>query len=111
VTAGYPDTRHSYIKEAYYLLCLVLFVVIFLFTVWGSSGHLQLKKAEAQVEAQKDRIQALKQSNSKKLQTIQQLRSDPRAVEKYARSKNYAQEGEIIQQLPMEPSETTPVER
>jgi cell division protein FtsB len=101
---SYSKNRHSYIKEAYYLLCLVLVVVIFLFTVWGSTGHMELKKAEAQLEAQKARIEALKQSNSKRLQTIQLLRSDPKALEKYARSKNYAQQGEIIQQLPEEPS-------
>jgi cell division protein FtsB len=101
---GYSKNKHSYIKEAYYLLCLVLVVVIFLFTVWGSTGHMALKNAEAQVEAQRARIEALKQINSKKLQAIQQLRSDPKALEEYARSKNYAQEGEIIQQLPENPS-------
>ena len=101
---GYSKNKHSYIKEAYYLLCLVLVVVIFLFTVWGSSGHMELKKAEAQVEAQRVRIEELKQSNSTRLQSIQQLRSDPKALEEYARSKNYAQQGEIVQQLPEEPS-------
>jgi cell division protein FtsB len=104
VTTGYPEQRHSYIKEAYYLLCLVLVVVIFLFTVWGSSGHLELMKAEAQLKTQKERVKTLKQENAKKLQAIEQLRSDPRALEKYARSKNYAQAGEIIQQLPEENS-------
>ncbi|MBP1609199.1 MAG: hypothetical protein H6Q04_1434 [Acidobacteria bacterium] len=101
---GYSKNKHSYIKEAYYLLCLVLVVVIFLFTVWGSTGHMELKKAEAQLKAQRAHNEALKQSNSKRLQVIQQLRSDPKALEAYARSKNYAQQGEIIQQLPEEPS-------
>ena len=100
---GYSKNKHSYIKEAYYLLCLVLVVVIFLFTVWGSTGHMELKKAEAQLEAQRARIEALKQSNSRRLQAIQQLRSSPKTLEEYARSKNYAQEGEIIQRLPVEP--------
>lgn len=101
---GYSKNKHSYIKEAYYLLCLVLVVVILLFTVWGSSGHMELKKAEAQLEAQRARIEELNQSNSKRLKTIQQLTTDPKALEKYARSQNYAQQGEIVQQLPEEPS-------
>lgn len=101
---GYSKNKHSYIKEAYYLLCLVLVVVIFLFTVWGSSGHMELKKAEAQLEAQRARIEELNQSNSKRLKTIQQLTMDPKALEKYARSQNYAQQGEIVQQLPEKPS-------
>jgi len=97
---GYSRNRHSYIKEAYYLLCLVLAVVIFIFTVWGSTGHIELKKAEAELKAQRARVEALKQSNSKMLESVEEMRSNPKAVEKYARSKNYVQPGEIIQQIP-----------
>jgi cell division protein FtsB len=100
----YFKIRPSYAKEAYYLLCLVLVVVILLFSVWGPGGYMELKKAEAQLEAEKERIEELRESNAERLQVIQLLRSDRKTLEKYARSKNYAQEGEIIQQLPEDPS-------
>jgi cell division protein FtsB len=99
----YFRSRPAYAKEVYYLICLVLVVVISLFSIWGPGGYIELRKARSQLEAQRVRVEALRQSNAERLLAIQSLRSDPNALEKYARSKNYAQKGEIVQQLPQEP--------
>jgi cell division protein FtsB len=81
----------------------VLVVAISLLTILGPGGYLELQRARRQLEAQRTRIEDLKRSNDERLRSIQALRSDREAIEKYARSKNYGKEGEIIQQLPEEP--------
>ena len=96
----YFRSRPSYSKQIYYLLCLVLVVVISLFSLWGPGGYLELKRSQRQLEIQRIRVEALRSSNAEQSRRIEALRSDKDALERYARSKNYAKKGEIVQQLP-----------
>lgn len=92
--------RTSHGKEVYYILCILFIVGFTLFTTFGSSGYRELTKARLELETHKMRTKALRQENSKRMQTIQQLKSDKGALENYAREKGYGKTGEVIQQVP-----------
>jgi len=100
--------RTSHGKEIYYILCIMFIVGFALFTIFGRGGYLELKKARLQLETHRDRVNALKQENEQRLDTIQQLKSDKGALEKYAREKGYGKEGEVVQQVPEPPAPPKP---
>jgi cell division protein FtsB len=99
--------RISHKRELYYILCIVAVLVILLFSFFGPGGYRDLQKARLQVQAQRVRVERIERDNSSRLKTIDKLRTDPNALEKHARDKGYAREGDIIQQLPEEPEQNT----
>ena len=90
-------------KEIYYILCIVVFSVSAIFTVWGPGGFLEIRKTRRELEAHRAKVDDLKRANDERLQSIRALKSDKDALEKYARKQGYARKDEIIQQLPEEP--------
>ncbi len=92
--------RLSHKKEVYYILCILTLLVILLYSVLGPGGYRELQKARLELREQRVRVEKLKQSNNERMQSIEALRSDKEALEKYAREKGYGKEGEIIQQVP-----------
>ena len=104
----HAKSRLSHGKELYYILCIVSVVVISLFSVWGPGGYREMKKTRLELEAQRERIEALRHDNSERMKFIQALRSDKETLERYARQKGYGRKGEIVQQLPQEPEQKSP---
>jgi cell division protein FtsB len=96
----YSRSRLSHAKEIYYIVCIVLLVVITMFSIWAPGGYLEMKKARRELEAQRARVEALKRNNQERMQSIQALRSDKEALERLARENGYGRPGEIVQQLP-----------
>jgi cell division protein FtsB len=94
--------RISYKKELYYILCIVALAIIMLFSIFGPGGYRELQKARLELQEQRSRVEELKHENSERRKSIEALKSDKEALEKYAREKGYGREGEIIQQLPKE---------
>ncbi len=99
-------TKVSHARELYYILFIVMVVALGLFSIWGRGGYLDLKRTQRELEFRKARIEAIENSNRERMRSIQALKSDKRAVEKYAREKGYGKKGEIIQQLPQENTTT-----
>jgi cell division protein FtsB len=93
-------SRISHKKELYYILCIVVLTLILLFTFLGPGGYRDLRQAQIELEEQKARVEELKRENSERIQSIEALRHDKEAIERYAREKGYGREGEIIQHLP-----------
>ena len=91
--------RLSYKKELYYIFCIVAFVVILLFSFFAPGGYRDLQKARLELQVKRDSIEAIKQENQQRMQSIEDLQTDPDAWERYAREKGWAKEGEIIQRL------------
>ena len=100
-----PKRRRSHGKEIYYILCILSIVAGALLTIFGPGGYLELRKTRAELESHRSRVESLRQENRQRMETIQQLRSDREAIEKYAREKGYGKKGEIIQQVPEEEPE------
>ncbi len=98
--------RISYKKELYYILCIVALLIVLLFSFWGPGGYRDLRKARLELQEQRVRVEELKRRNFERMKSIEELRSNKGALEKYAREKGYGKEGEIIQQLPQNPEET-----
>jgi cell division protein FtsB len=91
--------RLSYKKELYYIGCIVSLVVILLLSLFGPGGYRDLQKARLELKQKQESVEELKRNNQMRMQSIEALRSDPDALERYAREKGYAKEGEIIQHL------------
>jgi cell division protein FtsB len=100
---SHSRVKTSFGKEVYYILCVVIFIVSAIFSVVGPGGYKELRKAQRELESHRLRAESLKRGNQELIGSIQALRSDKTAIEKYARQKGYARAGEIIQQLPSEP--------
>ena len=100
-----PKRKRSHGKEIYYILCILSIVAGALLTIFGPGGYLELRKTRAELESHRDRVESLRQENRERRETIEQLRSDREAIEKYAREKGYGKKGEIIHQVPEEEPE------
>ncbi len=96
--------RTSFAREVYYIICLVVFIVSALFTLWGPRGFSEMKKAQRALETHRARVNALEASNVQRIQEIKALKTDKQALERYARGSGYVQEGEIIQPLLPDPA-------
>ncbi len=99
---AHSRSRLSHAKEIYYIVCIVLLVVIGMFSVRGSGGYMEMTRLRRELESQRVRIEALKLSNQQRLESIQGLRSSKEALERLARQNGYGKEGEIVHQLPDE---------
>jgi len=92
--------RLSHKKELYYIVCIVALFVVLFFSFFGPGGYRDLQKARLELQEQRSRVEELKRNNYARLKSIDALRSDKAALEKYAREKGYGRQGEIIQQIP-----------
>lgn len=92
-------------KELYYIFLIMVVGGILLLSFVGPGGYLELKKARLELQQQRARVEDLKRSNAERMETIEALRSDPEAIERYARKKGYGREDEIIQHLPENPED------
>ena len=92
-------------KELYYIFLIMVVGGILLLSFIGPGGYLELKKARLELQLQRARVDALRRSNKERLKTIEALKSDKEAIERYARRKGYGRDDEIIQQLPENPED------
>jgi cell division protein FtsB len=103
--------RVSHVKEIYYAVCMAVFVVSFLFSVWGPGGYMEMRRAQHDLEVHRAKVISLKRANAERMQSIQALRSDKDALESFARKQGYVRKDEIIQQVPAEPAPPAPPAR
>ena len=92
-------------KELYYIFLIMLVGGILLLGFVGPGGYLEMKRARLELQLQRARMEALRRSNAERLETIEALKSDKEAIERYARKKGYGRENEVIQQLPEDPED------
>jgi cell division protein FtsB len=94
--------RNSYKKELYYIICIMVLLGVLLFSLFGPGGYRDLQKAQLELQEQRVRVEELKRKNFERMKSIEELRTNRGALEKYAREKGYGKADEIIQQLPPE---------
>jgi cell division protein FtsB len=95
--------RVSHTKEALYIVCIVIILLIGLFSFVGPQGYLELKRTEAELEAHRARVEQLNKSKEEHLREINSLgdgRDNNDAIERYARKKGYGKKGELVQEVP-----------
>lgn len=97
---AYAKSRITYIKELYYIVCIVAVLVILLFSLFGPQGYRDLQRSRIELQEQRTRVERLERSNHERIKRINALKTDRETLERYAREKGYGREGEIIQQLP-----------
>jgi cell division protein FtsB len=92
--------RNPYKKELYYIICIMILLGVLLFSLFGPGGYRDLQKARLELQEQRVRVEELKRKNFERMKSIEELRTNRGALEKYAREKGYGKADEIIQQLP-----------
>ncbi len=92
--------RIPYLKQAFYVACITLALLIGLLAYFGPGGYLELKRVQEEVAVHQQRVETLRNRNEERLQKIHRLREDPHAIEGYARKKGYGRKGEIIEEVP-----------
>ena len=86
--------------NARYFFALV-FCLLLLQDIFGAHGLMAMHRSKAQIEAIQTKIDKLDQENRDLQQRIQNLKTDPSAVEKIARDRmGLARPGELIFSLP-----------
>jgi cell division protein FtsB len=84
-------------RKAVTLSCVLLLIALVVGSLFGDRGILHLMTQRQRAEALREKIDALRQENSKLYGEIQQLRSDPRSVERLAREElGLARPGETV---------------
>jgi cell division protein FtsB len=101
---AYNKKRPSHKKEFYYVICIVVVAIILFFSFLGPYGYRELRKVRLDLQERHVRVEDLKRNNDERRKNINALRTNKEALEGYAREKGYGREGEIIQQLPPQPS-------
>jgi cell division protein FtsB len=104
---AYSRYRISHKNELYYISCIVALTVILLLSFLGPRGYRDLRKAQIELQLQRERVNDLKRSNSERIKRIESLRSDREALERYIRGKGYGRPGERVLELPSEPEKKT----
>jgi cell division protein FtsB len=99
-----PGRKLSHAKELYYILCIVAVALGVMFSVWGPGGYLQIRKARAELETRRARINEMQRENADRYDRIVRLQTDPAAMEELARQKGFGREGEIVQPVPESPA-------
>ena len=103
-TVSYRQRKFSYAKEAYYILCFIAALFIFLFGIFGPGGYLEWKQTAEQLRVQRARVEGIRRTIQGKMQTIDGLKNDPAAIEEYLRREGYVLPGEYVQEYPPGPA-------
>jgi cell division protein FtsB len=109
--------KASHAKEAFCILCILIALLVGLFSYFGPWGYLEMKRTQAELEVQRAQVEALRKSNEERMRTIKSLRDDKDAIESYARKKGYGKKGEIILEAPQQepdghpPSDARPLNK
>ncbi len=95
--------RVSHAKEAFYIICILMVLLIGLFSYLGPGGYLEMKRLQAELAVHRSRADALQKSSQehqKNIENLRDTRKDNTAIETIARKKGYAKAGEIVQEVP-----------
>ena len=100
--------RVSHAKEAFYIVCILVVLLVALFAYVGPGGYLELKRTRAELATQRERVESLREANEERIREIKELRDSDEAIEQYARKKGYGKKGEIILEVPpQDPAHTS----
>ncbi len=97
----------SHGKEAYCIVCILIALVLGVLSIVGPGGYLDFKKAQAELESQRLRIESLRRSNAEKARTVEALANSLDAIEELARQKEYGKKGELVQEMRPAESQST----
>lgn len=90
-------------RHARYFLALV-FCLLLLQDVFGAHGLMAMRRSKTQMQAIQAQIEKLDQENRDLQQRIENLKTDPSAIEKIARDRmGLARPGELIFSMPAKP--------
>ncbi|MBI1955703.1 MAG: septum formation initiator family protein [Acidobacteria bacterium] len=92
--------------------CVLALLSLLTLELIGENGYLARRERRRQIEASTVEIEQLRQENQRLSQRIQDLRSNPHAIEELARERlRLARPGEVIVTLPSSQSPGQPAER
>jgi cell division protein FtsB len=88
---------------------ILLIVGLLLHAMLGANGMVIYRQKRAEMEALRNEVELLKQENTRYVDQIKALKSDPAAIEKEAREQlHYTRPGEVVLVAPDPPSQKPP---
>lgn len=95
------ESASSFFRDNARYFFALLFCLLVLQDVFGAHGLMAMHRSKAQIEAIQSKLARLDQENRDLQQRIQNLKTDPSAIEKIARDRmGLARPGELIFRLP-----------
>jgi cell division protein FtsB len=83
------------------LVLLLIAIAMIVHEIFGQNGYLALRRQQKELQTLQQQIQQLQQENEQLDKQIKALKSDPAAVERFAREQMHlAKPGETIYTLP-----------
>lgn len=104
------DSRvRSFLRRYGFRIAFGLLGLLLIHDIFGSHGFLAMRRAQREVEAERQRIEALEEENKRIGEDVHLLRTDPAAIERIAREEmGLARPGEKVFKLP--PPEDKPAD-
>ena len=101
-----PEKIHQTKRYTFVALCGVALLSVTIREILGTNGYVARRRRRIQIQALSAEIQKLKQENVLLSHRIQDLRSDPQAIEKLAREQlRLGRPGDVV--ITLEPSKPT----
>ncbi len=113
-TMARHQKRVSHAKEAFYIICIVIVMLIGLFAYMGPGGYLEIKRMQGELATHQSRVDALQKSKQEHQNAINGLadtRKNNEAIETLAREKGYGKKGEIVQEVPQAEKDRTQIKK
>src|SRR5271155_3495671 len=88
---------------------ILLIIGLLLHAMLGANGMVIYRQKRAEMQALRNEVELLKQENTRYVDQIKALKSDPAAIEKEAREQlHYTRPGEVVLVAPDPPSQKSP---
>jgi cell division protein FtsB len=98
----------SFLRRYGFRIAFGLLGLLLIHDIFGSHGFLAMRRAKQEVEAERQRIEALEEENKRIGEDVHSLKTDPAAIERIAREEmGLARPGEKVFRLPPPPEEKT----
>lgn len=97
-----PENRvRSFLRRYGFRIAFGLLGLLLIHDIFGSRGFLAMRGAQQEVEAERQRIEALEEENKRLGEDVHSLKTDPAAIERIAREEmGLARPGEKVFKLP-----------
>jgi cell division protein FtsB len=96
----------SFLRRYGFRIAFGLLGLLLIHDIFGSHGFLAMRRAQQEVEAERQRIKALEEENKRLGEDVHSLKTDPAAIERIAREEmGLARPGEKVFKLPPPPEE------
>jgi cell division protein FtsB len=103
-----PGRAAEFFRRYGFRIAFALLGLLLIHDIFGSHGFLAMRRMQQQVEAERQKIEQLKEENRGITEEVHSLKTDPAAIERIAREEmGLTKPGELVFKLPPAPEESS----